>query len=140
MSTLPFTQRLDVPAPQSAMMSDTPCTAIPVMLSRRIPSFASRSRLPLLPRSVPLPSSIVSFPASPPSIPMLWGYRLIPLPCSEQKPFFSGLPVPSHEAPFVRMQPDTTPCASFPLPRYSAAFVPTCGMQYIRFPVAGAKP
>jgi len=140
MSTLPFTQRLDAPSEYSAMISDIPCMTIPVILSNRIPSFAIRTSPPLLSMVVPVSSSNVIFPVSPPSNPMLCGYRSIPFPCSDRKLFFSGLPVPSQVLPLVRIHPVAIPCASSPFPIYNDVFVPFCGIQYIRFPVAGANP
>jgi len=135
-----FVIRLDG-APKLAMLCSLITAVINVVLDWLfIFPFAIRTSPPLLSMVVPVSSSKVIFPVSPPSNPMLCGYRFIPFPCSDRKLFFSGLPVPSQVLPLVRIHPVAIPCASSPFPIYNDVFVPFCGIQYIRFPVAGANP
>ncbi|MNF84813.1 hypothetical protein D3C84_671930 [compost metagenome] len=89
----------------------------------------------------PVASSIVTFNGDcPPPLRLIAdGVNSSSLPCSVPKYRLLGSPVLAQSPPLRRTLPITIAFPPVASGRYKLACVPTCGMQYITFPVGGAN-
>src|SRR5699024_5829322 len=72
-------------------------------------------------------------------IPISLGYKVSSLLCSVANALFDGSFIFSQLSPFVLKQLTTIASLSSTPGKYNDTLVPTCGMQYIIFPVSGRQ-